>query len=55
VVDRLLASPRYAERMTNSMAGSRALSPIRTVSSDGQRTMWRWRDWVLEALTGHAV
>jgi len=50
VVDRLLASPHYGERW-----GRRWLDVARYADSDGYtidapRTMWRYRDWVINAI-----
>ncbi len=49
VVDRLLASPRYAERMTIRWLEAARYSDTNGYQSDGPRDMWRWRDWVLDA------
>ena len=49
VVDRLLASPRYAERMAIRWMEAARYSDSNGYSQDGPRDMWRWRDWVLDA------
>jgi hypothetical protein len=49
-VDRLLASPRYGERMAAPWLDAARYADTNGYQSDGQRTMWRWRDWVIEAL-----
>jgi len=49
VVDRLLKSPRYAERMTIRWLDAARYADTNGYQSDGPRDMWRWRDWVLEA------
>lgn len=49
VVDRLLASPRYAERMTIRWLEAARYADSNGYQSDGPRDMWRWRDWVLDA------
>jgi hypothetical protein len=49
VVDRLLASPRYAERMAVRWLEAARYADTNGYQSDGPRDMWRWRDWVLEA------
>jgi len=48
-VDRLLASPRYAERMAIRWIDAARYADTNGYQSDGPRDMWRWRDWVLEA------
>ena len=49
VVDRLLASPRYAERMAVRWLEAARYADTNGYQSDGVRTMWRWRDWVIDA------
>jgi hypothetical protein len=49
VVDRLLKSPRYAERMTIRWLDAARFADTNGYQTDGPRDMWRWRDWVLEA------
>src|SRR5204862_1622540 len=49
VVDRLLASPRYAERMAIRWMEAARYSDTNGYQSDGPRDMWRWRDWVIDA------
>lgn len=49
VVDRLLASRRYAERMTIRWLEAARYADTNGYQTDGERSMWRWRDWVLEA------
>ena len=49
VVDRLLASPAYAERMAIRWLESARYSDTNGYQSDGPRDMWRWRDWVIGA------
>jgi len=48
-VDRLLASPRYAERMAFRWMEAARYADTNGYQSDGPRDMWRWRDWVIEA------
>ena len=48
-VDRLLASPRYAERMTTRWLDAARYADTNGYQTDAERFMWRWRDWVLEA------
>jgi hypothetical protein len=49
VVDRLLASPRYAERMAFRWMEAARYSDTNGYQTDGVREMWRWRDWVINA------
>ena len=49
VVDRLLASPRYGERMASRWLDAARYADTSGYQSDGERFMWRWRDWVIEA------
>ena len=49
VVDRLLASPRYAERMATRWLDAARYADTHGYQSDGERSMWRWRDWVIDA------
>ncbi len=48
-VDRLLASPRYGERMATRWLDAARYADTNGYQSDGERFMWRWRDWVIEA------
>lgn len=49
VVDRLLASPRYGERMTWEWLDVARYADTNGFQQDGTRTMWPWRDWVLRS------
>ena len=49
VVDRLLASPRYAERMAARWLDAARYADTHGYQTDAERSMWRWRDWVLDA------
>ncbi len=49
VVDRLLASPRYAERMAMSWLDLARYADTHGYNNDGERTQWAWRDWVINA------
>jgi hypothetical protein len=49
VVDRLLASPRYCERMAFRWLDAARYADTNGYQLDGEREMWRWRDWVIEA------
>src|SRR5207248_789450 len=49
VVDRLLASPRYGERMAWDWLDAARYADSNGYQGDGERTMWPWRDWVVRA------
>ncbi|HZT30248.1 MAG TPA: DUF1553 domain-containing protein [Bryobacteraceae bacterium] len=49
VVDRLLASPRYGERMAERWLDAARYADTNGYQTDGERSMWRWRDWVIDA------
>src|SRR5207237_1323699 len=49
VVDRLLASPRYGERMATRWLDAARYADSNGYQYDGERVMWRWRDWVIDA------
>jgi uncharacterized protein DUF1553/uncharacterized protein DUF1549/cytochrome c len=49
VVDRLLASPRYGERMAIQWLDFARYADSNGFQSDTQRQMWHWRDWVINA------
>ena len=49
VVDRLLASPRHGERMAIRWLDAARYADTSGYQSDGERFMWRWRDWVIES------
>jgi uncharacterized protein DUF1553/uncharacterized protein DUF1549/concanavalin A-like lectin/glucanase superfamily protein/cytochrome c len=49
VVDRLLASPRYGERMAVRWLDAARYADTNGYQTDGERSMWRWRDWVIDA------
>jgi len=53
VVDRLLASPRYGERMATFWLDAARYADTNGYQSDGTRFMWRWRDWVIEAFNAN--
>lgn len=48
-VDRLLASPRFGERMATNWLDAARYSDTNGYQTDGPRFMWRWRDWVIDA------
>jgi len=49
VVDRLLASPRYGERMAMDWLDYARYADSNGYQADWERFMWRWRDWVIDA------
>ena len=50
VVDRLLASPRYGEHMAWAWLDAARYADSNGYQQDRTRTMWHWRDWVVNAL-----
>jgi hypothetical protein len=50
VVDRLLASPHYGERMVWDWLDAARYADSNGYQGDGERTMWPWRDWAVSAL-----
>ena len=48
-VDRLLGSPRYGERMASEWLDAARYADTNGYQTDGERSMWRWRDWVIDA------
>jgi hypothetical protein len=48
-VDRLLSSPRYGERMAARWLDAARYADSNGYQFDGDRVMWRWRDWVIDA------
>ena len=49
VVDRLLASPRYAERMAMAWLDAARYADSNGFNNDEARAQWPWRDWVIDA------
>jgi Protein of unknown function (DUF1553)/Protein of unknown function (DUF1549)/Concanavalin A-like lectin/glucanases superfamily/Planctomycete cytochrome C len=49
LADRLLASPRYGERMAWRWLEAARYADTHGYQTDGPRDMHRWRDWVIEA------
>jgi Protein of unknown function (DUF1553)/Protein of unknown function (DUF1549)/Concanavalin A-like lectin/glucanases superfamily/Planctomycete cytochrome C len=49
VVDRLLAAPSYGERMAAPWLAAARYADTNGYQTDGERYMWRWRDWVIDA------
>jgi hypothetical protein len=51
VVERLLASPRYGERMAMQWLDLARYADTHGYHIDSHRDMWPWRDWVIEAFS----
>jgi len=49
LVDRLLASPHYGERMALAWMDAARYGDTSVMHADGPRDMWPWRDWVIRA------
>ncbi|MBC8353660.1 MAG: PSD1 domain-containing protein [Planctomycetes bacterium] len=49
VVDRLLKSPHYGERMAWDWLDAARYADSNGFQGDRERTMWPWRDWVVRA------
>lgn len=50
VVDRLLASPRYGERMALPWLDAARYADSNGFQQDGDTFQWIWRDWVVKAM-----
>ena len=50
LVGRLLSSPRFGERMALPWLDAARYADTSGYQNDGPRYMWRWRDWVIDAL-----
>lgn len=53
VVDRLLASPRYGERMAWNWLDAARYADTNGYQGDPERTMWPWRDWIIRAMNAN--
>lgn len=49
MVDQLLNSPHYGERMTMEWLDAARYADTSGYQTDGERHMWRWREWVINA------
>ena len=47
LVEGLLASPRFGERMATPWLAAARYADTNGYQYDGERVMWRWRDWVI--------
>ena len=52
-LDRLLAAPRYGEHMAAMWLDAARYADTNGYQTDGTRSMWRWRDWVVAAFNGN--
>lgn len=48
-VDRLLKSPRFGEHLARHWLDAARYADTSGYQTDGERIMWRWRDWVINA------
>ena len=53
VVDELLGSPHYGERMALHWLDVARYADSHGYQDDGLRTMWPWRDWVIHAFNAN--
>ncbi len=53
LTDRLLASPRYGERWAWDWLEIARYADTNGFQGDPERTMWPWRDWVVNALNAN--
>ncbi len=49
LVDRLLASPHYGEHMATFWLDAARFADTNGYQNDFRRSMWLWRDWVIDA------
>ncbi len=53
LVDRLLASPEYGQRMAMDWLDGARYADTNGYQNDFARTMWPWRDWVIAAFNAN--
>lgn len=53
VVDRLLNSPRYGEHMARYWLDAARYADSHGYHIDSERSMWKWRDWVISAFNNN--
>ena len=51
--DRLLASPHFGERLALDWLDTARYADTHGFNNDSSRTMWRWRDWVIESFNAN--
>ncbi len=52
-VDRMLQSPRYGERMAMDWLDVARYADTHGFNNDASRSMWRWRDWVIDSFNSN--
>ncbi len=52
-VDRLLASPRFGERLAARWLDAARYADSNGYQYDGERVMWRWRDYVIDSFNAN--
>jgi hypothetical protein len=52
-IDHLLASPRYGERMAMDWMDVARYADTHGFNNDSARSMWRWRDWVIDSFNAN--
>ena len=52
-VDRLLSSPAYGERMALDWLDVARYADTHGFNNDAERSMWRWRDWVIDSFNAN--
>lgn len=53
LVDRLLESPHYGERMASEWLDVARYADSHGYQDDGMRNMWPWRDWVIRSFNSN--
>jgi hypothetical protein len=53
VIDRLLSSPRYGEHQAVRWLDAARYADSHGFQTDSSRTMWPWRDWVINAFNAN--
>jgi len=52
-VDRLLDSPHFGERLAADWMDASRYADTHGFNNDSSRSMWRWRDWVIDAFNAN--
>ena len=53
IVDKVLASPRYGERWVWEWLDASRYADSNGYQGDNDRTMWPWRDWVIQSINAN--